>query len=131
MLGFLRFRELENGTLYAEIEPDNDILDLLGPHFRVRFPQDRWLIRDLKRGKALAWDGKEVRLFSEAEANGDIVKDVLKKGSAEAEEGVRDLFRLYFKTIEIEERRNPALQDRFVPRRYRKHLPEFGGGGRQ
>ena len=117
MVGLLRFRELSDGSLHAEIEPDNDIVDLLIPHFRTRFPSERWVIRDLRREKAVSWDGSKALIFP--------YRDAAPMNADRNEEQVKDLWRLYFKTIEIQERRNPKLQARFVPRRYRKHLPEF------
>ena len=37
--GFVRFRELESGVLYAVIHPKNRILSFLGDHFANRFPK--------------------------------------------------------------------------------------------
>ena len=37
MKGFLRFSESAEGIFYAHFEPDNDIVDLLVPHFERRF----------------------------------------------------------------------------------------------
>ncbi|MDE6141967.1 MAG: TIGR03915 family putative DNA repair protein, partial [Bacilli bacterium] len=36
MKGFLRFKELENKVLYAEMEPTNDVIILVSGHFQKR-----------------------------------------------------------------------------------------------
>lgn len=37
LTGFLRFRETANGVFYAPCSPDNDVVELLMPHFAARF----------------------------------------------------------------------------------------------
>ena len=37
--GFLRFKELKSESLYAEINPDNDILFILAKHFQKRLKE--------------------------------------------------------------------------------------------
>ena len=49
--GFVRFRELENGILYSEIEPKSDLLTLVAPHFAERLSGERWIISDKRRGR--------------------------------------------------------------------------------
>jgi probable DNA metabolism protein len=47
-------------------------------------------------------------------------------GSPEpAAEGYEELWRHYHRTINNESRNNPALQRRFMPKRYWKYLPEL------
>lgn len=52
-LGILRFSELEDGTMYAPIEPDCDILALIAGHFASRFPYMDFVIHDLRRHSAV------------------------------------------------------------------------------
>ena len=40
---FVRFRELENGVLFSEIEPKNRVLTCLAEHFADRFPMENWV----------------------------------------------------------------------------------------
>ena len=60
--GFVRFMQTESGALYAPISPDNDICDLLVPHFRARMPQIPFVIHDVKRKKAAVYDGENTFL---------------------------------------------------------------------
>ena len=43
---FVRFRELENGVLFSEIEPKNRVLTCIAEHFADRFPMENWVIYD-------------------------------------------------------------------------------------
>ena len=47
--GFLRFKELNNNVLYAEISPTNNCLLILSEHFKKRLSNEYWLIKDTKR----------------------------------------------------------------------------------
>ena len=51
--GFIRFMETQSGALYAPFSPDNDICDLLLPHFRARLPKYPFVLHDVKRKKAV------------------------------------------------------------------------------
>lgn len=117
-LGFVRFRELEQGFLYARIEPEADILCFLAPHFVRRLGDRPWMIHDLRRSRAAIYDLTGWRL----------VNDIGLAHSptyTPAEEECADLWRRYFRRLAIQERNNPGLQRRLVPLRSRKHLVEF------
>lgn len=58
--GLLRFRELADGTLWAPVEPDHQVLLPLAQHFRRRLPAERGIIHDLRRGIAIGWDAAAV-----------------------------------------------------------------------
>ena len=114
--GFLRFEETKNGFLYAEYAPDNDITDLLAPHFvkRINLP---FVICDVKRNRFAAWNGKELALF-DSEMPTNILRSKLEKD-------VNALWRGYFKATNVKERPHPKQQDGYLPRRYRKFMSEF------
>jgi len=115
-MGFVRFKELADKTLYSKIEPDHNILALLVPHFRARLGTFNWVIHDARRNNAaLYFKGK---LVYAPLASAQIIEDV-----KEAE--VRELWKHFFKTAAITERTNPKLQRQNVPLKYRKNLTEF------
>ena len=58
MKGFLRFMESDSGVMYAPYSPDNDITDLIAPHFKARMGAQKFVIHDIKRKKAALCDGK-------------------------------------------------------------------------
>lgn len=114
--GILRFEKQPDGILYSIIEPDHNILDLLVPHFSARFPRDKWIIHDKKRGLAVFWDTKEAVIAK---------KDLIEPGYGEHQDVYKGLWKQYFKTAAIEDRKNVKLQNHMLPKRYRKNMTEF------
>lgn len=119
--GLIRFQKLMDGTYYAPIEPDHNVLQLLVYHFTRRFKNQKWVIHDRKRGTALIYDGKDCNameldfLFHD---NPESIQDP-------EEKRYQELWRGYFKAIAITERKNPKLQKRLMPKRYWKYLTEI------
>ncbi len=116
--GFVRFREVCQGFLYARIEPQTDILVFLGPHFAERVGDRPWMIHDPGRSQAVVYDLKQWRLLQGVEASGE-------PEYTELEENCSNLWRHYFNRLAIPERHNPKLQQQHVPLRARKYLVEF------
>jgi probable DNA metabolism protein len=116
LLGLTRFRLLDRGILYAPLEPDNDLIALLAPHFAIRLPRENWLIHDVGRKKAALYNKKQwvITAF--------YLKESLPL--AEEEKELQDLWKTYFAKIAIEERRNPRLQAGNMPKKYWKYLVE-------
>lgn len=54
--GFVRFSLINNKFLYSPIEPDNNILELISPHFQRRFSNEYWIIHDIKRNIASVYN---------------------------------------------------------------------------
>lgn len=115
-MGFVRFKELADKTLYSKIEPDHNILALLIPHFRARLGTFNWVIHDAKRNNAaLYFRG---RLIYAPLDSARLIEDA-------KETEMRELWKHFFRTIAIKERINPGLQRQNVPLKYRKNLTEF------
>ena len=114
--GFIRFMECENGALYAPISPDNDICDLLLPHFRARLPNFPFLIHDVKRKKAAVYDGKASFLAPLDKA------DVLLSGT---ETEWQALFKRYYQAVNIPSRERINQMKGYMPVRYWKFMPEL------
>ena len=119
-MGMLRFVELRDGMLYARYAPDHQITLLLARHFRDRMPREKWVIHDIRRSYAVAWNGCSLEQAVEVPEN------VLEHLSPE-ESIFQGLWRLFTQRITIEERRNPQLQRRFMPVRYWTYLTEKNG----
>ncbi len=117
-MGLARFSELSDGMLYSVIEPDHNIAPLLAPHFAARMASHDWMIHDLTRGLVVIYRCRTKRwdIFSVEESS----PVVYSKNEME----YRSVWKRYFKEIAIPERKNPACQKRFMPRRYWKHLTE-------
>lgn len=116
MLQFVRFSVMENDVLYARIEPDNDVVELIAGHFCDRFRNEPFIIHDVKRSKALIAYRKKwyISQFDEYD---------IPEVSAD-EHDYRRLWKNYFENIAIRERTNPRCQKNFMPVRYWKHLTE-------
>ena len=53
--GLLRFMELADGTLWAPVEPDHQVIVPLALHFRKRLSEERGVIHDVRRRMAVSW----------------------------------------------------------------------------
>lgn len=114
--GFLRFSESRGGIIYARFSPDNDIIELISPHFLKRLSGISFVIHDVKRGKLAISNGFSL-LYESTTLPSSFVP-------SERETKFEELFRTYYKEINIETRKNLKQQDNFMPRRYRKFMPE-------
>lgn len=117
MMGFVRFQLVEGNIYYAPIEPDNNIVELLAPHFADRLADQNWVIHDVRREVAAVYNRSEWVL----------VNSVLEGLPAEdeKEKEYRELWKEFFNTITISNRFNPQLQKRLMPVRYWRHLTEM------
>ena len=116
MKGFLRFSESEKGIFYAHFEPDNDVADLLVPHFASRFKNIPFAIHDVKRNKlVMHYNGK-----TETVSPNFPISVILGKN----EENFDNLWKAYYDSVSIKERTNQKLMLSFMPARYHKHLNE-------
>ena len=117
MQGLVRFKELANGVLYAPVRTDHNVLPLISSHFVKRLPHERWVIHDVLRQQAAVKDGGRCRVVDIQLASPPVY--------TEEEYFYQRLWKEYFKTTAIPERRNPRLQRQFLPRRYWKYLVEM------
>lgn len=116
-LGLLRFKEISKGIYYAGYEPDYNITGLIAPHFTQRLSMQPFIIHDKKRNLSAVFNGSEMVLTSRTPSIPD------EKASTEDE--YSSLWKVFFKTIAIEERKNPRAQMQFMPKKYWKNLTEM------
>ncbi len=120
-LGFLRFRELSNGVLYALIHPKNDIIHTLATHFSDRLPNENFLIHD---------DTREIIALHKA-GKGYIIVDAslvdnnMLSNYSLQEELYNKLWEGFFNSIAIEGRINTKLQSQNIPKRFWKDTVEL------
>ena len=121
LTGLIRFSALslspDKELLYARIQPDHGVLELLGEHFSDRLKGDPFIIHDARRGKALYSAEGQWRIAP--------IDEKALPCRSEQEEVYRRMWKEYFKTISIEQRVNPACQKRMMPARYWKNLTEM------
>lgn len=118
---FIRFRELENGVLFSEISPKAQVLTCIADHFADRFPLENWMIYDKTHKVFLVHqEKKQWGLVWGEEPDWRAAQRV-----SEKEKEYEVLWKGFFDSIAIEERKNPHLQRTHLPLRYRDGMPEF------
>lgn len=114
--GFLRF-SIFNNVLVGEIEPKNLVLPLLVRHFCERYPEERFLIHDKTHGMGLIYQPYESAVIP-------IGKLELPEADEE-ERSFRELWQLFYDTIEVQGRHNPQCRMSHMPKRYWRNMTEF------
>jgi probable DNA metabolism protein len=122
MHAFVRFQETKDHMWACEINPDFNVLPLIGKHFKDRYPALEWLIYDTKRKYAIHHKDHTISYVTIDTANKSclISPEVL----TEEELKYQDMWKQYFKSVNIEERNNEKLHLRHVPKRYWPFLIE-------
>lgn len=115
--GFVRFKEINN-ILYATIKPDFNILPIIGRHFKNRLSNEYFIINDVKRDIAIVYDKNDYYLTNLSKAQKDFLIN------SKDESNYENLWKQYFKSVNIEERKNPRLQKRMMPSRYWENIVE-------
>ncbi len=121
MLGFLRFKQISGNILIAKINPKNNILMLIAPHFSDRFGMENFIIYDEKRKTAILHRAGYNWVYTDAE---DLNIEQMDEVS-EHELEFQMLWKTFFETIAIEERTNYNLQRGNMPKRFRSNMTEF------
>ncbi len=120
-LGFLRFKEIKNHILLSKINPKNDILRLIAPHFSDRLNTENFVIYDERRKTAVIHrSGFSWIYVSGNDFNLDKFEEL-----SEREEEFQLLWKTFFDSIAIEERKNDKLQKNNLPLRFRSNMLEF------
>ena len=135
MTGIARFSELADGSWYAPLEPECDVLPLVADHFAARFAAMRFALHDLRRGRAVLHDPGRPWLLTDGFAlnrpepdGGDAPGYIDPLMLSSDESRTRDLWRRYFAATAIEGRLNPGLQSAHIPKKYWRLLTEMGRG---
>lgn len=124
MEAFVRFKLTKDNIYFANIEPDFNVLPLISKHFTKRYADQRWVIYDLKRKYGLYYDLCKTEIIT-MNLSADL--KVLSKDEAvfaTEEMDFQKLWKNYFKSTNIESRKNMKLHTRHVPKRYWKYLSE-------
>jgi len=125
MHAFVRFQKANTGIFYAAIDPDFNVLPLIGDHFERRYADQPWIIVDTKRHYGLHYNLTDTRFIKLDDpvfnfSNGDLKQEIID----DKEKIYQSLWENYFHSVNIQERKNPKLHLRHVPKRYWKYLIE-------
>ena len=113
---FIRFSDFRS-ALVSEIKPKNLVLPLLLTHFCERFPEEQFLIHDRVHGMALIYHPHHAEIVP--------IESLDLPEPDETERKYRELWRMFYKTIEIEGRHNPRCRMGHMPKRYWDCMTEF------
>lgn len=119
----LRFKEVqkEPSLLLAVMEPKHSILPMVTEHFADRFNPEWFIIYDKTHHEASFHnpDGRwEIRILTKDE------EERLNKLN-EVKEEYSGLWKVFFDTIAVEERKSHERQRNMIPIYLRKNMPEF------
>lgn len=119
MLGFVRFKEINNNYYYSAIEPAFNICTLIADHFINRLPAQNWIIHDINREIAILYNTKKWILYTLTKEQG------LNIYNSSANSLYETLWRDYYKSATITSRENPKYQKRSMPKKYWGFLTEL------
>lgn len=114
--GFVRFSDC-GPALVSVIEPKNHVLPLLANHFRERLAGENYLIYDRTHRQALLGSGGHTAI-------GPMEEFELPKPNAEEDE-YRVLWRRFYQSTDIRQRRNMRCQTSHLPKHFRPFMTEF------
>ena len=119
MKGFLRFKQLDTNYYIAFMNPTNDIIIYLANYFKKRMPKEYFLIYDVKRNKLCIYNKKKITII--------LIKDIdkLKLNLNKEEEKIEQMWKTFFNTIAIKERKNSRCQMNFMPKKYWQYIIEM------
>lgn len=113
---FIRFSERE-GILVSTVDPKAVVLPLLADHFALRLRSERFLIHDRTHSLVLVSDKGQYVITA--------ADDLTVPEPDAKERAFQQLWKLYYDTIGIAERRNLRLRTSNMPRRYWANMTEF------
>jgi len=126
MKAFIRFEKSRDGMFSCKIAPDFNVLVLIVSFFRNRYADQRWLIYDEHRKYGMYYDThavQQVTLMPEEQHALDTVhNNPVQLDDKEALYAA--LWKDYFRSTNIEARKNLKLHIQHVPRRYWRYLTE-------
>ncbi len=129
MEAFVRFKKAKDGLFLSLVKPDFNVLPIISRHFKERYQDQRWLIYDEQRQYGIYYDLDDVH---QIEMNAEIVDPQIRIGHSQSfsielddEEVFYDqLWKDYFKSVNIQARQNMKLHIQYVPKRYWRYMNE-------
>lgn len=116
LVEFIRFSDY-NGALVAVIDPVHYVLPLLSSHFVTRFPKEQFMIYDRAHNMALMYtEGKQAIIP---------IEEYELPAPDPEEQKYRDLWRLFYDTVEVKPRHNEKCRMSHMPKKYWHNMTEF------
>lgn len=126
MKAFIRFQKSNDGMFFSVVKPDFNVLPLIASFFKNRFADQKWFIYDEKRKYGLLYDLNTVNEVTLLEYDVNAIASPATIIEIDAQDELyTTLWKEYFKSTNIESRKNIKLQLQHIPRRYRSYLTEM------
>ncbi|MBU5482622.1 TIGR03915 family putative DNA repair protein [Blautia sp. MSJ-19] len=118
---FARFQSLDSQVYVSHLEPQNDVIMLVGQHFADRMPSEHWMIIDDNRRTACVHvkDSENYLRYLTAQEFETLQK------TESYEDKYTSMWKTFFQAISIEQRKNYVCQRNLFPLWKRKHAVEF------
>ena len=118
---FVRFDQMGSGGVVSHIEPKNHVVYQVSQHFADRMPSLNWLIVDDRRRIAAVHPADEALFLME------LTKEQMEILSAaeQQEDMYSELWKTFFSSTAILQRKNPDCQRNLFPLWMRRHATEF------
>ncbi|WP_435978795.1 TIGR03915 family putative DNA repair protein [Psychrobacter sp. DM4] len=129
MEAFVRFEHTTDDIYFARVEPDFNVLPIIGEHFRQRYQDQHWAIYDLARGygiyydKTLSTPSRPADLQTITDLDDAVLSNPTSIHSPD-EQRYQRFWQGYFTNVNIKERKNNRLHKQHMPQRYWKYLSE-------
>ena len=114
---FIRFQHMDNDVWFARYKPNASVIPLVMGWFAARYNTQRFVIYDEAHKLAGVYDGRSWYLVS------GIEPQLPNVGADEAL--MQSAWRLFYRTIAIDERYNPELRRAHMPVRFWDNLTEM------
>lgn len=115
---FVRFDAMDNNILLSKIRPKSNVLPMIAPHFADRLSGENFLILDVERSLAAVHQADKQWFLT------SLTKEEVETVLSYESDVYRDLWKTFYNSIAIEERKNPTLQRNLMPLRYREFMTE-------
>ena len=125
MIEFVRFQRTADDIYFSLISPDYNVLPLIGKHFKNRLTDQQWVIYDVKRKYGIYYDLNEVsEITIDSKYFSGFTYKIKESVLNNDEKQFQSLWKEYFDSINIKERKNLRQQINFMPKKYWKFLIE-------
>ncbi len=124
MKAFIRFKLTHDNVYFANIHPDFNVLPLIITHFKNRYADQQWIIYDLARQYGMYYDLSKIETITLNFASDYDPTKTSKEIFTDTEIEFQSLWKDYFTSTNIQERKNTKLHVQHVPKRYWKYLSE-------
>lgn len=129
MEAFVRFKKTQEGLFVSLVHPDFNVLPLIEKHFKARYQDQKWLIYDEKRNYGIYYDLNQIHQIHldvstvDRNVENGFSQDFLL--DLDPQEALYDqLWKDYFKSVNIDARQNIKLHIQYVPKRYWRYMNE-------